>query len=258
MRLALIVEYEGTNYSGFQYQANAPSIQAELERAITRLTGESVRVKGAGRTDAGVHAKGQVVAFDTASGHTPETFVRAVNFYLPEDIAVKAAYRVNEGFDPRRHAVSRRYRYTIVNSQTPSPLMRRWACLIAEPLNVEAMRGAARLFEGEHDFARFSGPLARPGASHVVSLWNPTVRFVFEASVSRSGEKLAFDVAGNAFLPHQVRRMAGALVELGRGRLSPGDLMSMLDGGDAETIAPSLPPQGLCLLEVRYADFPPT
>ncbi|MCI0437908.1 MAG: tRNA pseudouridine(38-40) synthase TruA [Chloroflexi bacterium] len=258
MRLALIVEYEGTSYSGFQYQTNAPSIQAELERAISRLTGESVRVKGAGRTDAGVHAKGQVVAFDTASEHTPETFVKALNFYLPEDIAVKAAYRVGEGFDPRRHAVSRRYRYTIVNSPTPSPLMRRWACLIAEPLNVEAMRDAARLFEGEHDFARFSGPLARPGASHVVSLSNPTVRFVFEASVSGSGEKLAFDVAGNAFLPHQVRRMAGALVELGRGRLAPGDLTNMLDGRDAETVAPALPPQGLCLLEVRYEDFPPT
>ena len=173
MRLALIVEYEGTNYSGFQYQTNAPSVQNELEQSITSVTGERIRIMGAGRTDAGVHAVGQVVAFDTASRHAPGTFVKAMNFYLPEDVAVKAAYRVVEDFDPRRNATRRRYRYTIVNSPTPSPLMRRWTCLIIEPLDVEAMGQAAKMFEGEHNFARFSGPLERSDAS--------TVRLIFEA-----------------------------------------------------------------------------
>ncbi|MCH8205449.1 MAG: tRNA pseudouridine synthase A, partial [Chloroflexi bacterium] len=115
MRLALIVEYDGGDYHGFQYQANAPTIQEELQKAVLRFTGEEVRVSGAGRTDAGVHAEGQVVAFDTDSGHRPERFEKALNFYLPEDISVRGAYRVEGDFDPRRDASSRTYRYTILN-----------------------------------------------------------------------------------------------------------------------------------------------
>lgn len=249
MRLALVVEYEGTCYSGFQYQANAPSIQEELEKAIARLTGEKVRVKGAGRTDAGVHASGQVAAFDTASTHPPETFVRALNYYLPEDIAVKAAYRVKYDFDPRRKALSRTYRYTILNSPTPSPLMRRSACIVGVPLNVRRMQAGARLFVGEHDFRQFAGPLANKSAS--------TVRLIYEASLTSKGHALAFEVRGSAFLPHQVRRMAGALVDVGKGKLSLDNLKQMINGGRVDAIAHSLPSQGLCLVEVAYADFPP-
>ena len=199
MRLGLIVEYEGTNYHGFQYQVNAPSIQEELEKAIQSLTGERLRVKAAGRTDTGVHAKGQVVAFDTESGHGPETFVGALNFYLPDDIAVRAAYSVRKTFDPRRDALSRKYRYTILQSPTRSPLMRRTAHLIKMPLNAGKMRMAAKLLIGEHDFARFSGPLERPDAS--------TVRYIYGASVRKSGDLLRFDVEGSSFLPHQVRHI---------------------------------------------------
>jgi tRNA pseudouridine38-40 synthase len=248
MRLALVVEYDGADYNGFQYQANAPSIQEELEKAIARLTGEVVRIKAAGRTDAGVHALGQVVAFDTASGHSPETFVRALNFYLPRDIAVKAAHQVRERFDPRRDALSRRYRYTLLNSPTPSPLMMRTSCHIEEPLSARRMQRAARLLVGTHDFARFA---ATPGGERA-----STVRHIYEASVRRSGDVITFEVEGNAFLPHQVRRMAGALVDVGRGKLSLEGLKTMIDGGHPQAVAHSLPPQGLCLVEVTYADFP--
>ena len=249
MRLALVVEYEGTKYHGFQYQANAPSIQEELEKAVARLTGERLRIKGAGRTDAGVHAKGQVVAFDTESTFPKATFVRALNFYLPNEIAVKAAYQPGSDFDPRRKAISRRYRYTIDCGSTPSPLIRRTAYHLGHALNVQRMRRAARMFVGRHDFARFSGPLSKPGAT--------TVREVYEAKVRSHGDLIAFEVEGSSFLPHQVRRMAGALVEIGRGTLTMTDFKSMIVDGTAEQMAAPLPPQGLCLLKVNYANFPP-
>jgi tRNA pseudouridine38-40 synthase len=249
MRLALIIEYEGTCYHGFQYQANAPSIQEELEKAIASLTGEKVRVKGAGRTDAGVHASGQVIAFDTASTHSSQTFMRALNYYLPKDIAVRAAYRVRYDFDPRREALSRTYRYTILNSPTPSPLMRRIACVIGETLNIRRIQAAARLLIGEHDFRQFAGSLERESAS--------TVRRIYEVSLVRKGQVLTFEVRGSAFLPHQVRRMAGALVDIGKGKLSLEELKQMIDGGRVNAVAHSLPPQGLCLVQVAYADFPP-
>ena len=249
MRLALIVEYEGTAYNGFQFQANAPSIQEEIEKAIGHLTGERVRVKGAGRTDAGVHAKGQVVAFDTDSEHSPETFVKAMNHYLPDDIAILEGHRVSEDFDPRRHATSRTYRYSIVRSPTPSPLMRRQACIVGEGLGVDSMREAARILEGEHDFRLFAGPLEREGAS--------TVRRIDAASIIEDEEVLKLDFVGNAFLPHQVRRMAGALLDVGRGNIGLSEFEKIVDGKCGSVVAHSLPPQGLCLMKVTYPDFPP-
>ena len=248
MRLALVIEYDGTSYHGFQYQVNALSIQEELEKALEKFTGEQVRLKAAGRTDAGVHAKGQVVAFDTESSHSTDTVVRALNFYLPEAIAVGAACRVSEDFDPRRDAVSRRYRYTILNGATRSPLMRRTACLVAEPLNVGRMRRAARLYKGEHDFRRFAAPLDGTASG--------TVRRIYESSLHEKGDLVAFDVEGSSFLPRQVRRMAGALLDVGRGAMSLAELRSMIDGRDNKPVARALPPHGLCLVKVTYPDFP--
>ena len=249
MRLALIVEYEGTAYHGFQLQANAPSIQEEIEKAIGHLTGERVRVKGAGRTDAGVHARGQVVAFDTNSEQSPETFVKAMNHYLPDDIAVREGHRVRDDFDPRRHATSRTYRYSVVRSKTPSPLTRTQAFIFSEGLEVASMRRAARMLEGEHDFRRFAGPLEREGAS--------AVRRIYEASIIEEDETLRFDFVGNAFLPHQVRRMAGALLDVGRGIIKLSDFEKLVDGKCGGVVAHTLPPQGLCLMKVTYPDFPP-
>ena len=248
MRLALIIEYEGTRYRGFQYQANAPTIQGELERAIRRFTGECARVKAAGRTDAGVHALGQVIAFDTDAAHPPATAIGALNYHLPGDIAVKAAFKVGDDFDPRRSARRRTYRYRILNSATPSPLARRFACRIPQPLDARRMQAAADMFIGAHDFRRFAAH--RPDKPN-------SVRCVSRAALERSGDTITFEVVANAFLHHQVRRMAGALADVGRGRLSLDDLRTMIDNGQTDKMAHSLPPQGLCLMSVEYADFPP-
>ena len=249
MRLALIVEYEGTDYHGFQYQVNAPSIQEELEKAVRSLTGESVRIMCAGRTDAGVHAVGQVTAFDTSSRHRAATFVGALNFYLPDAIAVRAAYGVSVTFDPRRDALSRTYRYTVLSSGARAPLLRRTAHHTAATLDDEAMRRSAGLLVGTHDFARFAGPLEVPGAS--------TLRDLRRADIMRNGDMVTFEFEGSSFLPHQVRRMVGALVDVGRGRLIQEDVRSMLNGGATEAVAHKLPANGLCLLRVNYSDFPP-
>ena len=248
-RLALIVEYDGAGYHGFQFQPNAPTVQGALEEAIHKLTGERVRVKAAGRTDAGVHAVGQVVAFDTSSALPSGTVMDALNHHLPAEVAVREAHPVGSDFDPRRSALGRSYRYTVLNRRTRSPLLRRRACLIGQPLVADRMREAAALLVGEHDFARFSGPLPDRQAS--------TVRRVYEAEVRRERRLITFDVSANAFLPHQVRRMAGALVEVGRGKLPVEGFAGLLGGKRGCGGAPSLPPHGLCLMRVEYENFPP-
>lgn len=247
MRYALIVEYEGTQYSGFQYQENAPSIQEEIEKAIALFTEETVRVKAAGRTDAGVHARGQVVVFDTKTDHPSEVVVRALNHHLPDDVAVKQAYRTAEDFDPRRWARTRTYVYIIDCGPTRSPLRRRTAYRLGRPLDVSAMTEVAELFVGVHDFRRFAGSLEDPEAS--------TVREVFRLEVNREKENVEIEVEGNAFLPHQVRRMAGALVDVGLSKLTREDIRQLVEDEETVAVAHSLPPQGLSLTSVKYDNF---
>ena len=250
MKLALIVEYDGTNYGGFQYQHNANTIQEELEKAITRLTKETIRINGAGRTDAGVHAKGQVVAFDTNGSYDPMIYVKALNHYLPVDIAIKDAHQVDVEFDPRRMAESRLYEYTLQLTATRSPLTRQKVYWSSLDLDVSAMRRAAKFFVGIHDFSKFSAPIKKPTYS--------TVRQIFKSQIRQSGNIVRYQVQGNAFLPRQVRRMAGALVDVGRGILKGDDLRRMLSGEDTGSSARTLPARGLCLLEVTYPGFPPS
>jgi tRNA pseudouridine38-40 synthase len=246
LKYALIVEYEGTRYSGFQFQKNARTVQEEIETAITRFTGEAVRIKAAGRTDAGVHATGQVVTFDSDAGHPDGVVVRALNSHLPDDIAVKEAHRVADTFDPRRCATARTYVYTIDCGATRSPV-RRWTTYhLGRTLDVGRMTEAAEALKGIHDFARFSGPLERPDAS--------TVREIFAIDIGEDSETVRIEVSGNAFLPHQVRRMAGALVDVGLGKLTSEDIRRLLEGSDAGLVARALPPQGLCLVSVQYGD----
>ena len=244
MRYALIIEYDGTRYSGFQYQKNARTVQEEIETAIARFTGETVRIKAAGRTDAGVHATGQVVTFDVGAGHPTEVVVRALNSHLPDDIAVKEAHRVADTFDPRRCATARTYVYTIDCGKTRSPTRRRTTWHLGRTLDVGAMIEAAAEFKGVHDFARFSGPLERPDAS--------AVREVFAIDIREDEETVWIEVTGNAFLPHQVRRMAGALVDVGLGKLTSEDVRRLLEGPVPGVVARALPPQGLCLVSVQY------
>ena len=248
MRLAMIVEYDGTEYSGFQYQKNARTIQEEIEKAIASLTGEAVRIKAAGRTDAGVHAMGQVAAFDTGASYEPGTVLRALNARLPQDIAVRSVSRVKPAFDPRRDAVSRLYRYTILVSGVRSPLMRRTSHRIHQPPDLDSMRAAAAHMEGTNDFANFGGPLEYPEAS--------TIRRVDRIDLESDDSLLKIDVEGSAFLPHQVRRMAGALVDVGTGRLTVKDVARQISMSGGAPPARALPSQGLCLVRVKYIDGP--
>lgn len=248
-RIALLLEYDGSRYRGFQWQPHAPTIQSALELSIEKLTGESVRVAGAGRTDTGVHARGQVATFLTSSAFPPETLRQALNHHLPEDISVHTVSEVDLGFDPRRDAVSRRYRYVIYNNPTPSPLRRGQTCHVRGKLNVIAMDAAARQLVGMHDFASFAKAPEVPGAS--------TVRHITEAYVRKEGPLVILEMEGNAFLTHQVRRTAGALVEVGRGRMSVEEFGDLIESPGPGLAGPTLSPEGLCLEEVRYPDSGP-
>ncbi|MBI4340295.1 MAG: tRNA pseudouridine(38-40) synthase TruA [Chloroflexi bacterium] len=247
----MVLEYDGTNYAGFQLQANAPTIQGEMEKAVACLSRERVRVQGAGRTDAGVHAQGQMAAFATASNLPCEVVRRGLNHYLPPDIAVQAAYDVPLSFDVRRHAVSRVYRYTILNKATSSPLLARFAARVKEPLDAKAMGLALALLHGEHDFALLASSPG-PGKS--------TVREVFNTRLWQEDKLIHVEVEANAFLPHQMRRTAGLLVSFGAGRISLEEVAALLDGHADCSVArwaPTMPSRGLCLTQVKYKDVPP-
>jgi len=241
-RLALVLEYDGRRYGGSQYQKNAPSIQGELEAALNKLTGENLRTAFAGRTDAGVHARGQVASFVTGSRHEPETFVRGLNYWLPADIAVQRALEVRLDFDVRRRARSREYRYLVLNSPLPSPLLQAFAWQVAEQLDAEAMREAASSLVGRHDFAAFAGPVA-----------GSTVRSLHRCGLDTQERLLFVHMEADAFLPHQVRRTVGALVQVGLGRQSAADLAALLREPQPGVAGPAAPPQGLCLMKVNYS-----
>ena len=208
-RLALEVEYEGTNYAGFQLQAREPTIQGELEKALYRLTRENIRVRGASRTDSGAHALGQVVDFVAESSHTPDTFVGALNYYLPIDIRVLRASEVDSSFNARRDAVSRIYRYRILNRSRPTALWRRDSHRIAEPLNVEYMNLAAQDLVGVHDFRAFAPahPADRSAVRRVVR---------WEVDKGR-GDPDFIDIVCEAtgFMRHQIRRTNAVLAAIG-------------------------------------------
>lgn len=242
-RFALLLEYDGGRFAGSQLQANAITVQSVLEDAVEKATGERARVAFAGRTDAGVHARGQVASFVGQTRLDVGTLQRALNAWLPEDVAIRAAVEVNGEFDPRRDAVRRHYRYVIDNRAVRPALERGRAWHVAAPLDLDAMaRGGAGLL-GCRDFAAFASPLERPEAS--------TVRHLYAFDIRRRGGDVICEVAANAFLPHQVRRMVGALVEVGKQRLSFSEYMSLLDGPPSSA-GPAAPAHGLYLMSVEY------
>ena len=246
-RLALVLEYDGTSYKGFQLQASAPSIQGEVERAIARLTGEMTRVRGASRTDTGAHAKGQVVDFLTRARYTTETFINALNSYLPPDIKVRGAWDIPLDFNSRKDAVGRVYRYRLLNSRWPSALARRSSHWVSPPLDVARMREATVHLLGTHDYSSFTGSMP-PGRS--------TIRQIRRWDVWRQGELVLIEAEANSFLPRQIRRTNGILVEIGLNRLPVDMIKGMLDGAFGTLKRwPMLPAKGLCLMEVSYPDL---
>jgi tRNA pseudouridine38-40 synthase len=243
-RIALLIEYDGTGYAGSQLQKNAPTVQSVLEEAIAETTQEPSRVGFAGRTDAGVHARGQVASFLTRSALTTDVLTRALNARLPLDVVVRAAAEVAPDFDVRRRARRRHYRYYVDNRATRPALERQRGWHVAHPLDTEAMAQAAGTLLGRHDFAAFASPL-EPGRG--------SVRDLYAFDVTREEQLIAFDVAANAFLPHQVRRMVGALVAVGSGKRSVAEYRALLDGPPASA-GPAAPAHGLYLMSVEYAE----
>ena len=244
MRFALLVEYDGTDFHGSQYQADLRTVQGELEAALERIYGEHVRARMASRTDAGVHAAGQVAVFDADDRHDTVTLRKAVNFHTPEDISVHAVEAVAEGFEPRRQAVSREYVYSLNDGPAPSALRRRIELHLPQRLDVERMRQAAACLIGSHDFVSFAGPATEAGAV--------TIRRVMETEVTRDGDSVLFRIVGNAFLHQQVRRIASALVQVGRGKLSPDDVRTLVENPRRGAMRKALGPKGLCLTRIDY------
>ena len=248
MRVRLKLEYDGTNYSGWQMQAGQNSIQAELEEALARIFGGLIRVLAAGRTDAGVHARGQVAAARLPRPFDPAELARALNAILPPDIVVLEASEVGDSFNPRRDARLRIYEYRVLNQPLRSAFERNSAWLVREPLDIGAMNAAAAAFVGEHDFAAFRS---------LGSAEKTTMRRVALSHWRRENERhLIYRVEASAFLRHMVRTMVAAMVEVGRGRSAgkpPADTIAALLASRDRALAPApAPAAGLCLVEVRY------
>ncbi|HEX4628451.1 MAG TPA: tRNA pseudouridine(38-40) synthase TruA [Gemmatimonadales bacterium] len=255
MNLAALVAYDGTRFAGFQRQSpdKGPTVQGALEEALRRIAGEAITIEGAGRTDTGVHASGQVVNALVPARLAPKDWQRALNALLPPDVAVRAACEAPPEFRARRSAVSRGYRYRILRDAVRSPLRERYAWRVAAPLDVAAMQAAATLLLGEHDFAAFGSSPGRGGAG----MRGGTVRRLFEAECRQlvaAGEpdEVECRFTANAFLTGMVRRLVGALALVGEGRLTVADFRAILEARDGNHPGAAAPACGLCLSSVEY------
>ena len=245
-RYRLVLEYDGAGFEGWQVQPGARTVQGELARAIERITGEpGPRVVGSGRTDAGVHAEGQVASVDVAGDLTGERLRDALNGVLPPDLAVTEAAPAAPDFDARKHARGKHYRYQIWNARARSPLRAARFAHVRGPLDVATMDLAARAFEGEHDFSAL-----RAAGSSVKS----SVRTVTCCRVEgEAGGEIRVHVSGSGFLRHMVRNLAGTLIEVGSGRRPADSMAQLLAGRDRGQAGPTAPAHGLTLVRVDYA-----
>lgn len=247
-RVKLVLEYDGTNYVGWQIQDNGPSVQGRVQRAIQALVGGPVTLVAAGRTDSGVHARGQVVAFDSPRQLPLKAYWMGLNSLLPEDIAVVRAEEVRDDFDPRRWSDGKRYRYLVSNKRSRTPLRRLTHWEIFQPLNVAAMVEGATHLLGRHDYSAFRASDCQ--AAHAT-------RKLSRVEVSGApGDEIGFVVEGTAFLKHMVRNLVGTLIDVGRGRHSPTWVREVLEGRDRTKAGPTAPAHGLCLDEVFYGVGP--
>lgn len=242
-RYRALVEYDGTAYFGFQRQRDEqPTIQGELEAALGAIAGEMVMVLGAGRTDSGVHARGQVVSFLLAWGHGPEALQRALNANLPPDIAVLAVDEVALGFHPRYDARRRAYEYVIYNAPCRSPLRRFQSWHVRRPLDLDRLNEAAGSLVGKHDFATFGQPPQGQNSE----------RELFQAFWRQENELLIFYIEANAFLYRMVRSLVGSMKDVGAGNWSVAEFRAALEAADRGRAGMTAPPQGLCLVSVIY------
>ena len=243
-RYRLTIEYDGASYSGWQWQKNARSIQQALEQAIARFAGGAPRVAGAGRTDAGVHARGQVAHVDLEREWPGWRLCEAINAHLRQErISVIDAAPVGPEFDARRSAVARHYCYVVINRRAPLVFERGRAWRVKQPLDAAAMHAAAQALVGRHDFSTFRDAQCQA---------NSPLRTLDYIRVERAGETIHFDVGARSFLHRQVRSMVGSLVEVGLGKWSAADFRAALDAADRSRCGPVAPPDGLYLERVDY------
>lgn len=243
--IKLVIEYEGTAYSGWQAQEALPTVQGALIEAARRLTLDgSAMVSGASRTDAGVHALGQVASLKARTNLSCYSIKQGMNAFLPHDIVVREAVEMQPDFDPRRGSKGKVYLYRIVNRDHPSALLRNFSWNIFRPLDLGAMRHGAPHFIGEKDFSSFMA--ADSDALHAIR--EVTAITIFE----KEDGLVEIEVRGTAFLRHMVRIMVGTLVAVGKGKLAPGDIKGIIEARSRAAAAMTAPPQGLCLVKVEY------
>lgn len=242
-RIKLTVAYDGTNYCGWQVQPNGETVEGVLNRSLSELTGEDIRVTGASRTDAGVHAEGNVAVFDTRTGIPPEKFSYALNCRLPEDITVIDSREVPPDWHPRYQDTVKTYEYHILNREMPDPIRRFTAFHVSYPLDPEKMRKAAEYLKGEHDFKSFCS---------VHTDVKDTVRTIYGLDIEKENDMITIRISGDGFLYNMVRIIAGTLIRVGRGAYPPEKVREILEAKDRQKAAATAPAKGLVLKCIRY------
>lgn len=246
MRVKMVVAYDGTNYSGWQLQKNAVTIEQKLNEALFDLLGEEIQVIGASRTDAGVHSLGNVCVFDTNTRMPAEKISYALNTRLPEDIVVQSSAQVAGDFHPRAGKSSKTYEYRILNTDFRDPTRRLNTYFYHYDLNVDDMQKAADYLVGEHDFKSFASVHAQV---------ETTVRTIYACTVTRLEDEIHIRVTGNGFLYNMVRIIAGTLIEVGSGKRSPEEILTMLEAADRQASGPTAPAHGLTMLGIEYKEL---
>lgn len=244
-RVRLTVAYDGTNYHGWQIQKNAITIESELNRCLTQLLGEPIEVIGASRTDAGVHALGNIAVFDTGNPMPADKISYALNQRLPEDIRIRCSEEAALDWHPRHCGSRKTYEYRIYCSEFPMPVKRLYSYFTYWELDVDRMRQAAVYLEGEHDFKSFCQANTQA---------ETTVRTIYSVEVEGQGEDIVIRVCGNGFLYNMVRIIAGTLMEVGKGRMQPEDVPDILAAKDRGAAGPTAPAHGLTLMKIEIAD----
>jgi len=242
-RYAICVEYDGTDYSGWQIQLVHNSIQSELASAISKVADENVMPIGSGRTDAGVHAKGQIAHFDSSSNRSEFQWLSGINSELPKSISVKWIKSVDTSFHAKNSAMARCYSYTIYNSSTRSSLHHRYSWHVMQKINIDALKESLICLVGEHDFSSFR-------ASGCQS--KSPFREMFEVSVAENRNMISIKLEANAFLYHMVRNIVGTAIEIGVGKYDPSWMRNLLELRDRKLAGPTAPPQGLCLESIKF------
>jgi tRNA pseudouridine38-40 synthase len=241
--IRLVLEYLGTHYHGWQRQTRLPTLQGVLEDCIHKICGEKIKLIGAGRTDAGVHALGQVANFKTSSKLTAESWKNALNALLPSDIVILDAQKVPNTFHARRLAKSKTYQYRILNRRTPSALLDQRVWHLPWPLRTDAMRKGAKHLVGLHDFRSFCGKAGTRKS---------TTSRLSRIIIRRQADLILFTLTGSHFLQYMVRNIVGTLLEVGMGKIPPKQVKDILQGRDRRLAGPTAPPQGLFLVKVHY------